>query len=82
MQHIANSDGLYVYDTFIPTAAQNGGVDPVGVWPLSVVCDFNTEETPYYVQNVIYTYGTPDGGPGTDLWYDDEIYSQSENASI
>ena len=75
MHHIDNSDGLYVYDTFIPTVEQNDGKEVVGVWPLSVVCDFDTVEAPYYPMNIVYNAGVSDGGPGTDYWYDDDVYS-------
>ena len=75
MKLIQNSDGMYVYNTPIPSTEDNDGVNVIGVWPISVVCDFDTEEIPYYVMNVTYTYGTPDGSPGTDLWFDDNIYS-------
>lgn len=62
-----SDEGLYVYDLTIP--------DSVGVYPLAVTCDYLTSSTEYLVMGAVYNYGTSLGN-ATDLWYDDDVYSQ------
>ena len=62
-----SDEGLYVYDFPVPNT--------VGVYPITVTCDYMVNEIVKNVMNAQYNYGTSTSGGGTALWYDDENYS-------
>jgi len=74
MEYVDNSDGLYVYDMTIPNVT--------GVYPLSVVCDYITTDVTYYVMDASYEYGTSSSGGGTEIWFDDDVYSNYSSGEL
>ena len=66
MHNITDSDGFYVYDIKIPNTT--------GVYPISVVCDYNTKLKTYLVGNEIINKGTSVNG-GYSILFKDGNYS-------
>lgn len=80
MHYVENSDGLYVYDMPIPLPEDKPGV--VGVWPISVACDYDSSSVNYKVMNAIYNEGVSIPGSPTALWFDDGVYSHLQTSEI
>lgn len=80
MSNVPDSDGLYTYDTVVQDHYHGGEFkNAVGVWALSVVCDYETSEEnipPYYG---VYNYGVSQTGNFTNIWYDDDIESHLQS---
>lgn len=73
MQRISN-EGVYVYDLIAP--------EEVGVYPITVSCDYVTQEFSHVVIGAEYNKGKNVGGGPTALWYDDEVYSVLETEEL
>ncbi len=74
MNYVENSDGLYTYDMVISDSYNN--ISSIGVWALSVVCDYETieEDIMPYSNNVIF--GQDITNNITNYFYDDNILGQ------
>lgn len=67
MTHLIDSDGLYIYDLIIPKF--------IGVYPVSVTCDYTTNDTQYNTLYIEYHHGVHLSRWLNDLWYEDGDYS-------
>ena len=73
MENIDNSDGLYVYEMIIPRTEEHLE-NPVGVWAVSVVCDYITNNIDYYPSSQNVVLGSVEN-EGSSIFYEDGNYT-------